>query len=144
MKRRYFHDEVGWNSRLDSIQAAVLQVKLTYLPPWNQQRRTLAARYDELLSAAKLTASSTKEGIVLPIIDPRAKTRLPPVRHPCPSPRRPSAISMDRQTASEIYRYPLPLHLQTSLAHLGYKKGDFPHSEQAAEEVLALPIYLEP
>jgi dTDP-4-amino-4,6-dideoxygalactose transaminase len=142
MKRRYFHDEVGWNSRLDSIQAAVLQVKLPFLPQWNQQRRTLAARYDQLLTAAKLTASSTKEGIVLPITDPRAGHVFH--QYVIRAPRRDALRQYlaDRQIGSEIY-YPLPLHLQTSLAHLGYKKGDFPHSEQAAEEVLALPLYPE-
>jgi dTDP-4-amino-4,6-dideoxygalactose transaminase len=142
MKRRYFHDEVGWNSRLDSIQAAVLQVKLAYLPQWNQQRRTLAARYDQLLTAANLTASSTKEGIVLPITDPRAGHVFH--QYVIRAPRRDALRQYlaDRHIGSEIY-YPLPLHLQTSLAHLGYKKGDFPHSEQAADEVLALPIYPE-
>jgi dTDP-4-amino-4,6-dideoxygalactose transaminase len=142
MKRRYFHDEVGWNSRLDSIQAAVLQVKLAFLPQWNQQRRTLAARYDQLLIANNLTASSTKEGIVLPITDPRAGHVFH--QYVIRAPRRDALRQYlaDRHIGSEIY-YPLPLHLQTSLAHLGYKKGDFPHSEQAAEEVLALPIYPE-
>jgi dTDP-4-amino-4,6-dideoxygalactose transaminase len=142
MKRRYFHDEVGWNSRLDSIQAAVLQVKLAYLPQWNQQRRTLAARYDQLLTTANLTAASTKEGIVLPIIDPRAGHVFH--QYIIRAPRRDALRQClaDRQIGSEIY-YPLPLHLQTSLAHLGYKRGDFPQSEQAAEEVLALPIYPE-
>ena len=142
MKRRYFHDEVGWNSRLDSIQAAVLQVKLAFLPQWNQQRRTLAARYDQLLRVASLTASTTKEGIVLPITDPRAGHVFH--QYVIRVPRRDALRQYlaDRQIGSEIY-YPLPLHLQTSLAHLGYKKGDFPHSEQAAEEVLALPIYPE-
>ena len=142
MKRRYFHDEVGWNSRLDSIQAAILQVKLAYLPQWNQQRRTLAVRYDQLLRAASLTASSTKEGIVLPITDPRAEHVFH--QYVIRAPRRDALRQYlaDLHIGSEIY-YPLPLHLQTSLAHLGYKKGDFPHSEQAAEEVLALPIYPE-
>ena len=72
MRRRYYHDEIGWNSRLDSIQAAVLEVKLRYLPKWNQQRRDHAARYDQLFHAANLTAATIKEGIVLPITDPRA------------------------------------------------------------------------
>ena len=142
MKRRYFHDEIGWNSRLDSIQAAILQVKLAYLPQWNQQRRILATRYDQLLRAANLTASSTKEGIVLPITDPRAGHVFH--QYVIRAPRRNTLRQYlaDRHIGSEIY-YPLPLHLQTSLALLGYKKGDFPHSEQATEEVLALPIYPE-
>ena len=58
MRRRYYHDEVGWNSRLDSLQAAVLEVKLRHLPRWNQQRRQLARRYDELFTAAGLVAAA--------------------------------------------------------------------------------------
>ena len=56
MTRRYYHDEIGWNSRLDSLQAAILEVKLRYLPKWNQQRRALAVRYDELFGKANLVA----------------------------------------------------------------------------------------
>jgi len=142
MKRRYFHDEVGWNSRLDTLQAAILEVKLRYLPQWNQQRRDHAALYDQLFRAAGLTATTTKEGIVLPITDPRATHVFH--QYVIRAPRRDALRQhlTDRQIGSEIY-YPLPLHLQTSLAALGYKKGDFPHSEAAAEEVLALPMYPE-
>ena len=142
MKRRYFHDEVGWNSRLDTLQAAILEVKLRYLPQWNQQRRDHAALYDQLFRAAGLTATTTKEGIVLPITDPRATHVFH--QYIIRAPRRDALRQhlTDRQIGSEIY-YPLPLHLQTSLAALGYKKGDFPHSEAAAEEVLALPMYPE-
>lgn len=142
MRRRYFHDEVGWNSRLDTIQAAVLEVKLRYLPEWNQQRRNRAARYDQLLRDAGLTATSTHEGIVLPVTDPRATHVFH--QYVIRAPRRDALRQhlSDRQIGSEIY-YPLPLHLQTSLAGLGYKRGDFPISETAADEVLALPIYPE-
>jgi dTDP-4-amino-4,6-dideoxygalactose transaminase len=142
MRRRYYHDEVGWNCRLDSIQAAVLEVKLRYLPKWNEDRRRLAGRYDELFRLAGLAAASTTEGVVLPITDPRAT----PVFHQyvIRAPRRDALREYlaDRKIGSEIY-YPLPLHLQTSLKGLGYKQGDFPISEQAALEVLALPIYPE-
>jgi Predicted pyridoxal phosphate-dependent enzyme apparently involved in regulation of cell wall biogenesis len=142
MRRRYFHDEVGWNSRLDTLQAAVLEVKLRYLPQWNQQRRDLAARYDQLLREAGLAAANTSEGIVLPITDPRAT----PVFHQyvIRAPRRDALREhlAARQIGSEIY-YPLPLHLQTSLSGLGYQRGDFPVSEAAAAEVLALPIFPE-
>jgi dTDP-4-amino-4,6-dideoxygalactose transaminase len=142
MRRRYFHDEVGWNSRLDTLQAAVLEVKLRYLPQWNQQRRDRAARYDQLLRDAGLTAATTSEGIVLPIIDPRATHVFH--QYVIRAPRRDALRQYlaDRQIGSEIY-YPLPLHLQTSLASLGYKHGDFPVSETASNEVLALPIYPE-
>jgi dTDP-4-amino-4,6-dideoxygalactose transaminase len=142
MRRRYFHDEVGWNSRLDTLQAAVLEVKLRYLPQWNQQRRDRATRYDQLLRDAGLTAATTSEGIVLPITDARATHVFH--QYVIRAPRRDALRQhlADRRIGSEIY-YPLPLHLQTSLASLGYKQGDFPVSETAADEVLALPIYPE-
>jgi dTDP-4-amino-4,6-dideoxygalactose transaminase len=165
MTRRYYHDEIGWNSRLDSIQAAVLEVKLRHLPHWNQQRRHLAARYDQLFQAAGLaakpgapsfpasservgclpvpaTAPSITDGIVLPYTDPRATHIFH--QYVIRAPRRDALRQYltERQIGSEIY-YPLPLHLQTSLAHLGYKKGDLPHAEAASEQVLALPIYPE-
>jgi dTDP-4-amino-4,6-dideoxygalactose transaminase len=142
MRRRYYHDEIGWNSRLDSLQAAILEVKLRYLPEWNQQRRDHAARYHELFRAANLTAATTTDGIVLPITDPRAGHVFH--QYVIRAPRR-NALRQcltERQIGSEIY-YPLPLHLQTSLTSLGYKKGDFPVSEAAADEVLALPMYPE-
>jgi len=142
MRRRYYHDEIGWNSRLDSIQAAVLEVKLRYLPKWNQQRRDHAARYDQLFHAANLTASTINEGIVLPITDKRAGHVFH--QYVIRAPRRDALRQYlaDQKIGSEIY-YPLPLHLQTSLASLGYKQGDFPISEAAAHEVLALPMYPE-
>jgi len=142
MRRRYYHEEIGWNSRLDSLQAAILEVKLRYLPKWNQQRRNHAARYDQLLRAAGLTAATTAEGIVVPITDPRAGHIFH--QYVIRAPRRDALRQHlnDRQIGSEIY-YPVPLHLQTSLASLGYKQGDFQHSEAAANEVLALPMYPE-
>ena len=142
MKRRYYHDEIGWNSRLDSIQAAILEVKLRHLPRWNQQRREIAARYDQLLQSAGLAADSITNGLVLPYTDPRAHHIFH--QYVIRAPRRDALRQYltDRHIGSEIY-YPLPLHLQTSLAYLGYTKGDFPESERAAAEVLALPIYPE-
>jgi len=142
MRRRYYHDEVGWNSRLDSIQAAVLEVKLRYLPRWNEDRRRIARRYDELFQEAGLAALGTADGIVLPATDPRAFHVFH--QYVIRAPRRDELREYltDQGIGSEIY-YPLPLHLQTSLQGLGYKQGDFPLSEQAACEVLALPIYPE-
>ena len=146
MRRRYFHDDcgnaVGWNSRLDGIQGAVLSVKLRRLPAGNQRRRDIAAHYDALFTAAGLTAESTSEGVVLPYTDPRAT----PVFHQyvIRVARRDElrAFLADRGIGTEVY-YPLPLHLQESLAFLGYRRGDFPVAERAAAEVLALPIYPE-
>ena len=142
MVRRYYHDEVGWNSRLDSIQAAILEVKLRYLSGANQQRRDRATRYDQLFRDAGLAAHSTANGVVLPWTDPRAT----PIFHQyvIRAPRRDALREFltARRIGSEIY-YPVPLHLQVALSDLGYKQGDFPHAELAAEEVLALPIYPE-
>ena len=142
MRQRYYHEEIGWNSRLDTLQAAILEVKLRYLPQWNQQRRDHAARYDQLFHAANLTASTINEGIVLPITDKRAGHVFH--QYVIRAPRRDALRQhlTERQIGSEIY-YPLPLHLQSSLAMLGYKQGDFPVSEAAANEVLALPMYPE-
>lgn len=142
MTRRYFHDEVGWNSRLDELQAAILNVKLRHIAQWNQQRRDRAARYDQLFREAGLAAESTAEGIVIPYTDLRAT----PVFHQyvIRAPRRNAlrAHLVAQQIGSEIY-YPVPIHLQAALKDLGYKSGDFPHAERAAAEVLALPLYPE-
>ncbi len=142
MRRRYFHEEIGWNSRLDGIQAAVLEIKLRRLPAGNLRRRELATLYGTRFGAAGLPARSTAEGVVLPFVHPRAE----PVFHQyvIRAPRRDAlrAFLADRDIGSEVY-YPLPLHLQESLLYLGYKPGDFPAAERAAHEVLALPIYPE-
>ena len=95
-----------------------------------------------LFQAAHLTAGTIADGIVLPYTDPRGVHVFH--QYVIRTPRRDELRQhlADRQIGSEIY-YPLPLHLQSSLAHLGYKAGDFPHSEAAAAQVLALPIYPE-
>ena len=142
MRQRYVHEEVGWNSRLDSIQAAVLEVKLKYLPAWNAARQERAAVYDRLFREAGLVAFAAKEGVVVPITDGRAGHVFH--QYVVRVGRRDElrGFLAERGIGTEIY-YPIPLHLQSSLAPLGYQKGDFPVAEQAAEEVLALPIYPE-
>jgi dTDP-4-amino-4,6-dideoxygalactose transaminase len=142
MRKRYFHDEVGWNSRLDSLQAAVLEVKLKRVETGNEKRRELAARYDELFRSANLIGSTTAEGIVLPWTDPRAGHVFH--QYVIRAPRRDALREhlAAHKIGSEVY-YPLPLHQQESLKPLGYKQGDFPVSERAAQEVLALPIFPE-
>jgi dTDP-4-amino-4,6-dideoxygalactose transaminase len=142
MKVRYYHEEAGWNSRLDEIQAAVLTVKLRYVEAGNRRRRHLAARYDELFRAAGLSAETTTEGVVLPYTDPRAVHIFH--QYVIRAPRRDDlrAALAHSQIGTEIY-YPLPLHLQQALRPLGYNPGDFPESERAAVEVLALPMYPE-
>ena len=148
MRRRYFHDEVGWNSRLDTLQAAILEVKLRHLNRWNAQRRDLAGRYDRMFQEAGLAAPAEAGGcappdrLVLPFTDPRATHVFH--QYVIRAPRRDQLRQhlADRAIGSEIY-YPLPLHRQAALADLGYRQGDFPVSEAAAAEVLALPIYPE-
>jgi dTDP-4-amino-4,6-dideoxygalactose transaminase len=142
MRRRYFHDEVGWNSRLDTLQAAVLEVKLRRVDAGNARRRELAALYDAGLTAAGLFGDTTANGIVLPYTDPHAE----PIFHQyvIRVPRRDALREYlaEHSIGTEVY-YPQPLHLQQSLQSLGYKLGDFPVSERAATEVLALPMYPE-
>ena len=142
MRRRYYHDEVGWNSRLDTVQAAVLLVKLQYIAQWNADRRAVAARYTELFTASGLVGAVEDGGIVLPTADPRGTH----VWHQyvIRTPRRDDlrAHLAAQSIGSEVY-YPVPLHLQDALVGLGYREGQFPQSERAAREVLALPIYPE-
>jgi dTDP-4-amino-4,6-dideoxygalactose transaminase len=149
MTRRYFHDEIGWNSRLDTLQAAVLSIKLKYLAGWNQRRRELAARYDELFLVAGIAVQtapdrrrSIADGVVLPWTDPRAGHVFHQyvIRAPQRDDLRTHLAA--RGIGSEVY-YPLCLHQQKALAFLGYRAGDFPEAERAAAEVLALPIYPE-
>jgi dTDP-4-amino-4,6-dideoxygalactose transaminase len=140
MRKRYFHDEVGWNCRIDTLQAAVLEIKLRHVTAGNTRRRELAALYDAEFRAAKLTGQTTADGIVTPWTDPRATHVFH--QYVIRAPRRDNlrAHLTALGIGTEIY-YPQPLHLQHALADLGYKPGDFPHAERAAHEVLALPIY---
>ena len=142
MRRRYFHDEVGWNSRLDTVQAAVLLVKMKYIAQWNDDRRSVASRYAAMFAETGLVGSVADGGIVLPTADPRGMH----VWHQyvVRAPRRDDlrAHLAAQGVGSEVY-YPVPLHLQDALRELGYREGQFPESERAAREVLALPIYPE-
>ncbi len=142
MRRRYFHDEVGWNSRLDTIQAAVLLVKMRHIAAWNEARRGVAERYDAMFRRAGLAATSTAGGVVLPVTRPEAGHVFH--QYVIRADKRDELREFlgERKIGSEVY-YPLPLHLQASLASLGYVAGDFPVSEAAAGEVLALPMFPE-
>ncbi|HET7104751.1 MAG TPA: DegT/DnrJ/EryC1/StrS family aminotransferase [Terracidiphilus sp.] len=144
MRRRYHHDDLGWNARLDGFQGVILTVKLKYIDGWNEARRAVAARYDALFRAAGLaeTGPYPAKGIVLP-------HEVPGSRHVwhqyvIRAARRDALRDFltARRIGSEIY-YPVPLHMQPALASLGYKEGDFPQAERAAREVLALPIFPE-
>jgi dTDP-4-amino-4,6-dideoxygalactose transaminase len=140
--RRYVHEEMGWNSRLDSIQAAILRVKLRYIVEWNEARRVRAAEYDRLLTGAGLVAHDESAPLTLPWRDPKARHVFH--QYVVRVQRRDElrAFLGDRGIGSEIY-YPIPLHLQSCLAYLGYREGDFPEAERAAREVLALPMFPE-
>jgi dTDP-4-amino-4,6-dideoxygalactose transaminase len=140
--RRYLHEELGWNSRLDAIQAAILRVKLPHLENWNEQRRAHAATYDRLFTQSGLTAATGDAPV-------RILGTSPPAHHVfhqyvIRAQRRNDlrAFLTARKIGSEIY-YPLPLHLQPAFAYLGYREGDLPESERAAKEVLALPMFPE-
>ena len=144
MRRRYYHDELGWNTRMDGFQGAILNVKLKYIDGWNQARRAAARRYHAYFHAAGLveTGPYPAHGIVLP-------HEVPGSRHVwhqyvLRTPRRDALREFltERKIGSEIY-YPVPLHLQEALKGLGYAAGSFPEAERAAREVLALPIFPE-
>jgi dTDP-4-amino-4,6-dideoxygalactose transaminase len=134
-KPKYHHRTVGGNFRLDELQAAVLRVKLKYLPLWTQARRRNAQRYRELFAAAGLA-----EPVILPNDTPGHIYNQFVIR--CADRDRLQAFLRSRGVETEVY-YPIPLHLQECFADLGYRQGDFPRAEAAAAEVLALPIYPE-
>ena len=144
MRRRYFHDEIGWNTRMDGFQGAILTVKLKYIDGWNQARRTVAERYHSLFAASGLIEAGPYpvHGVVLP----REVAGSHHVYHQyvIRTSRRDQLREFlaSRKIGSEIY-YPVPLHLQNPLKCLGYSVGDFPEAERAAREVLALPIFAE-
>jgi dTDP-4-amino-4,6-dideoxygalactose transaminase len=142
MEIRYYHEEVGGNSRLDTLQAAVLLVKLRHVEQWNERRRALAARYGELFATAGIVEPGPypDRGVVLPWVDPRAHHVFH--QYVIRVARRDDLRTWltQRGIGSEVY-YPLALHQQKALASLGYREGDFPESERAAREVLALPIF---
>jgi dTDP-4-amino-4,6-dideoxygalactose transaminase len=122
---RYYHDEVGYNYRMEGMQGAVLRVKLAHLPDWTAARRRIAHRYHELLAQTPL---------VLPVEAPGAESvyHLYVVRHPRRDKLRDHLQARGVGTA---------LHYQKCFAGLGYRSGDFPISEKAAENCLSLPIY---
>jgi dTDP-4-amino-4,6-dideoxygalactose transaminase len=148
--RRYYHNEFGWNGRMDAIQAAVLRVKLPHLADWNQRRRQHAATYDQLFASAGLTnAQASNQPSNESCAPVRLLSRSPQARHVfhqyvIRAQRREELRQFlaERKIGSEIY-YPLPLHLQPVFSYLGLKAGDMPVSEQAAREVLALPMFPE-
>ena len=137
-KERYYHKWVGLNSRLDGFQGAVLRVKLPHLDSWSDKRKGNADRYRELFTNAGLT-----EQIGLPF--ERADCRHIYNQYVVRVANRRDELRTflaDAEIGTDIY-YPVPLHLQECFEYLGYKPGDFPESEKAAAETLALPIFPE-
>jgi dTDP-4-amino-4,6-dideoxygalactose transaminase len=139
METRYYHKYIGWNARLDAVQAAMLRVKLHHVDRWIEARQAVAQRYDSLIEEHHLSQFFER-----PIVRPQRRhvfnqyvVRVLPgqreglIRH----------LKAER-IGTEIY-YPIPLHLQECLAYLGHEEGDFPASENACQSVLALPMYPE-
>jgi dTDP-4-amino-4,6-dideoxygalactose transaminase len=131
--QRYYHDEVGFNYRMEGIQGAVLGIKLKHLGEWTQGRRRVAMRYTELLKGTPLQLPCEPDQL-------QSAWHLYVVRHP----RRDDLKKhLEANKVGCALHYPLSLHLQKAYAHLGYKAGDFPVAEKAARECLSLPIYPE-
>ena len=138
--RKYFHtDPGGINSRLDTVQAGILRLKLPHLPEWNQERNRLAAYYDRaLLPLADYgivpikNVSSTGHVYHLYVLR---------ITNSCPVDRTVLQLELQRQNIQTGIHYPTPCHLQPAFQSLGHRAGDFPHSELLSQEVLSLPMY---
>jgi dTDP-4-amino-4,6-dideoxygalactose transaminase len=135
--RQYYHQVIGGNFRLDALQAAVLRVKLPHLAGWTEARRRNAARYDGLFADLGLTGRVT-----LPVTAPGRHHIFNQYVVRVPNRDAVKAHLEARQVGCAIY-YPVPFHQQDCFAYLGYRTGQFPHAEAAAQETLALPIYGE-
>jgi dTDP-4-amino-4,6-dideoxygalactose transaminase len=132
-KAKYYHEVMGTNSRLDTIQAAVLRVKLGYLDQWNAGRRKHASVYRNGLSSLPVCLVNTLPDVEhvhhLYVVEVEDRSRVQAELH-------------ERGISTGIH-YPIPVHLQQASASLGYKPGSFPHTERAAERILSLPMYAE-
>jgi len=138
--RRYYHEQIGFNSRLDALQAAILRVKLRYLEQWNQQRRQAALLYGQLLE--------NLEGIILPtetlggthVWNQYTIRCLANPLGSAPPREQVRQALLAKGIVTMIY-YPLPLHYQPVYTALGYKPGSLPYTEQVCQEVLSLPLF---
>jgi dTDP-4-amino-4,6-dideoxygalactose transaminase len=137
--KQYYHDEVGYNSRLDTLQAAVLSAKLPHLAQWSAKRRENAAHYDRAF-----TALARAGALATPFVAAENESIFNQYTLRIREGKRDALQTFlkERGIGSSIY-YPLPLHLQPCFAYLGYKEGQLPESERAAKEVLSLPIFPE-
>ena len=134
INKKYEHDIEGYSSRLDNLQAAILSVKLRHLDKWNDTRRKNAKRYNELLSNISGVITPYEAGyakhvyhIYLIRAEVRDKFR---------------EVLKSKGIATGIH-YPIPLHLQPAYSYLGYRRGDFPITEKASQEILSLPMFAE-
>ena len=132
--KTYFHEEVGFNSRLDALQAQVLRAKLPFLAGWSAKRRENAAYYTAAFAGI--------EGLTTPFIDPANESIYNQYTIRVSRRDELKAHLAARGIGHSVY-YPLPLHLQPCFAYLGYQAGACPESERSAEEVLSLPVYPE-
>jgi len=133
--KTYFHEEVGFNSRLDALQAAVLEAKLPHLASWSATRRAHAAYYTAAMG-------DLAPDVRVPVVGPESESIYN--QYTVRAARR-DALQQHLKNlgiGTAIY-YPLPLHLQPCFAYLGYQRGQFPESERAADEVLSLPVFPE-
>ena len=133
-KVKYYPEILGYNSRLDALQAAILRVKLRYLDQWNQRRREIAALYDQALEGvegirAPFIAQDVEPVYHLYIVQTEMREQL-------------NKRLVEAGIGSGVY-YPQPLHLTSPCRELGYQEGDFPVSEKASLETLAIPVYPE-
>jgi dTDP-4-amino-4,6-dideoxygalactose transaminase len=134
-KKKYHHESLGTNSRLDTIQAAVLLTKLKYLDCWNTKRQELADYYTKQIK-------KFLPDVTVPIVYPERRS----IYHIYSigiSYRDELLQYLNKHGIQALIHYPIPLHLQKAYAPLGYKKGDFPKAEQMAEQILSLPIFPE-
>jgi len=132
-KPKYYHAIVGTNSRLDALQAAILRVKLRHLDRWSEGRAHNAALYNNLFEGSR---------VVRPHHDPRTRHIYNQYVIRVPKRDELRKFLTERTIGNEVY-YPVPLHLQKCFAALGYKEGDMPNAEAAAQETIALPVYPE-
>lgn len=139
MEPRYHHKFIGWNARLDAVQAAMLRVKLLHLEAWTESRQAAAARYDAMIDEHHL-----RHFLQRPTVRPNRRHVFNQYVVRVADGRRDALVRhlKTERIGYEIY-YPIPLHLQECLAYLGHGEGDFPASEEAARSVLALPMYPE-
>lgn len=131
----YRHLEVGYNSRLDALQAAVLRVKLGRLEAWTERRRSHAAAYDRVLAGV-----GEEVGVRPPAVRPGNRHVFHQYTVRCAD-RAATAAVLDAHGIGHAVYYPVPLHRQEALGHLEYGEGDFPEAERAAREALSVPVF---